>query len=65
MIKYILFDMLIYILNLNLSIILMNTLSYYNNFKVWFPEKESLQENFLKIFFLDFFEMFGMGICGL
>lgn len=54
MIKYILFDILIYILNLNLSIILMNTLSYYNNFKVCYFKKESLQENFLKNF-LGFF----------
>lgn len=50
MIKYILFDMLIYIINLNLSIILMNTLFYYNNFKVGSLEKESLQKTFEKFF---------------
>ena len=47
--KYILSDMLNYILNLNLSIILIITFLYYNNFKI------GLTDNFLK-FFLKFFK---------
>ena len=47
--KYILSDMLNYILNLNLSIILIITFLYYNNFKI------GLTYNFLK-FFLKFFK---------